>query len=122
MTDIRLKTRRLNVGGRDYEITCNMNVLADLQEAHGGSIAEALDVSGRGVRAALEIAAAMLNDAADAQGLPERFTDRSLGRLIPPARIGELSDIVTELVSAALADPEPDPDGEAGAEDDEKNA
>ena len=117
--DLRLQSRRFEVGGKEYEILVNMNVLADLQEAHGGSLAEALD-AGRGeLHIALEVLAAMLNEAADAAGAKERFTARSLGRILPTARAGEIQTIVAELLHAALA---PD-DGAQASEDgaDSKN-
>ena len=54
MQDIRLKTRRLTVGGKEYELACYMNVLADLQEMHDGDINEALAITKHGLRTALD--------------------------------------------------------------------
>ena len=108
MQDIRLKTRRLTVGGQEYEICCNMNVVADVQEMHGVTLSDALNVGQHGLRTALEFAAAMINDAADAAGRPERYTPRQLGRILPPGQMDELYEIVSELVGAALASTEED--------------
>ena len=123
MADIRLKTRRFSLGGKEYEICVNMNVLADLQEAHDGSIAAALDPKAE-LRTSLEIMAAMLNEANDAAGDPERFTARGLGRLIEPARTDELREIVRELVRAALRSAAPEdaaPEDAADGENESKN-
>ena len=69
MGDIRLKTRRFSLGGKEYEICVNMNVLADLQEAHDGSIAAVLNPKAE-LRTSLEIMAAMLNEACRSSSTP----------------------------------------------------
>ena len=85
MSDIRLKTVDYELNGRTYRLTCNMNVLADVQEAYNGNLIQALNTYG-GLRGTLEFLAAMLTDAADTQGVkdadgcPMRFTARELGR------------------------------------------
>lgn len=103
MTDIRLKTRRLTVGGKEYELVCNMNVLADLQEMHDGDLNEALNITKHGLRTALEAAALMLNEACDISGDPKRFTARELGRILPPTQAAQLQDVTLELITAALS-------------------
>ena len=121
MADIRLKTRRFSLGGKEYEICVNMNVLADLQEQHDGSIAAVLNPKAE-LRTSLEIMAAMLNEASDAAGDPERFTARALGRQIEPSRINEVREIVQELVHAALMSDEPeDAASAADGENESKN-
>ena len=130
MEDVRLKTADFELGGKRYILRCNNNVLADVQEAFG-SMAEAL--SGRhSMRTALTFLAAMLNDWADEQGWPERFTSRSAGRLLPPARMHELDGVVMPLVVSSLSSGEngtetpqdaPEaPDVSQPGEDAEKNA
>lgn len=95
MKDIRLHEIPFTLDGRQYTLRCNMNVLADVQEAYNGELSPALSSRGT-LRSALEFLAAMLNDDADqrglfepgvtAQGLPcppeldRRFTARQLGR------------------------------------------
>lgn len=117
MEDIRLKTADLEIGGKTYTLRCNNNVLADVQEAFG-SMSEAL--SGRhGIRTAMTFLAAMLNDDADLQGWPERFTARTVGRMIPPAEMTQLEATVMELVASAF---EAAPDDGAEAEGEAKNA
>ena len=115
--DIRMKTIPFEFEGKTYTLCCNMNVLADVQEAFGGNLAEALDRK-HTVRTVLAFLAAMLNDAADSAGWPERFTARELGRKLPATNQLELYTMVMDLVSNACADP----DGDAGEDGDgEKN-
>ena len=120
MEDIRLKTTKYTVAGKEYELRCNMNVLADVQEANGGDLAAALADS-RSMKTALQLGAAMLNDCADANGWPERFTERQLGRLIPPKEIGKFSAIVTDLLYSALRADDEEADNGEEKEDTEKN-
>mgnify|MGYP003306883232 CR=1 FL=1 len=79
MIDIRLEEIPFEFDGKTYKMRCNMNVLADVQEACGGNIGDALR-SGNTLKSVLLFAAAMLNDYADEQGWPERFTAKQLGR------------------------------------------
>ena len=115
--DIRLKTIPFEFEGKTYTLACNMNVLADVQEAFGGDLDAALQAKSS-VRSALEFLAAMLNDSADSNGWHERFTARQLGRKIPARNNLELFSMVMDLVANACADPD------AGADtpgEDEKN-
>lgn len=77
--DIRLEQMPFEVNGKTYQLRCNMNVLADVQELHGGDFVSALN-NGSTMKSALEFLAAMLNDYADEKGWEERFTAKSLGR------------------------------------------
>lgn len=65
--------------GKLFQLRCNMNVLADVQERFDGSIMEALS-GGNPMQSVLEFTAAMLNDYADEQGWPERYTAKGVGR------------------------------------------
>lgn len=115
--DIRLKTIPFEFEGKTYNLSCNMNVLADVQEAFGGDLDAALQTKSS-VRSALEFLAAMLNDSADSNGWPERFTARQLGRKIPARNNLRLYTMIMDLVINACADP----DADAGTPgDDEKN-
>lgn len=101
--DIRQKTDTLTVGGKAYTITCNFNVLADVQAQYGGSLVAALrEATTKPLHTALVFAAAMLNEAADAAGEPERFTPAELGRALPAAMPGVFADRIMALVWAAL--------------------
>lgn len=77
--DIRLEEMPFTIGGKEYKLRCNMNVLADVQEAYGGDFVSALDGTSV-MRSALTFLAAMLNDYADEKGWEERFTAKGLGR------------------------------------------
>lgn len=114
--DIRLKTMPFEFEGKTYDLCCNMNVLADVQEAFGGDLDKALQ-SGSSVRSVLEFLAAMLNDAADSKGWPERFTARMLGRKFPAGKNKTLYSMVMTLVASSCANAEEDTE----AADDEKN-
>ena len=65
--------------GKTYMLRCNMTVLEEIQDAHDGNLGEALDPN-RSIRSATEFLTAMLNDYADEQGWPERFTRKQLAR------------------------------------------
>lgn len=113
--DIRLKTVPFEWEGRTYNLCCNMNVLADVQEAFDGNFDAALSQKST-LRGVLAFLAAMLSDAADTMGAPERFTAREIGRKLPLARRVEVQNLVMGLVMASCA-----PDGQS-AGGDEKNA
>ena len=122
--DIRQKELPFVFEGRTYRLRCNMNVLADVQEACGGDIFTSL--SGKsGLKNSLMYLAAMMTDYADEQGwtgkdgMPLSFTWRALGRVlrskdVPRAEI--LALILDELMppeSGAVGEntqqPEPTP-------------
>lgn len=113
--DIRLKTLPFVFEGRTYQLRCNMNVLADVQEANGGRIDTALSGQ-RGLRSALMFLAAMMTDYADEKGWtdddgqPLAFTWRGLGRAL---RVEDVptSQIIT-LVLDALTPPKSAESGE----------
>ena len=91
--DLRLESVPFTFEGRTYELRCNMNVLADVQEMNAGRISPAFDGK-RGQKTALQFLAAMMNDYADEQGwfdpdpvtgtaiLAKPFTPRALGRAV----------------------------------------
>ena len=81
MRDIRLEEIPFEFDGKRYMLRCNMNVLADVQEAYGGDFGKALAVK-NSTGSAMEFLAAMLNDYADEQGWPEHWTARQVGRKI----------------------------------------
>lgn len=99
--DIRLKETPFEWNGKTYMLRCNMNVLADVQEAFGGELSEAM-AGKNSVRTLTEFLAAMLNDYADDMGWPERFTARQVGRQMKPSAIGQIRQAVMALVADAL--------------------
>lgn len=121
MADIRLPTMPFELGGKTYILRCNMNVLADVEQMHNGSLMEALTQPGV-LSTSKEFLAAMLNDYADEQGWEERYTPRTVGRLLPPspAYVKELQRIITDLVVSAVK-AQPSQAEETTAEDPEKN-
>lgn len=104
--DIRLKTLPFVFEGRTYQLRCNMNVLADVQEANGGRISPLIS-SERSMKSALMFLAAMLTDYADEQGwtddagLPLRFTWRGLGRSLrrDELPVGNIMDLVLDALT-----------------------
>ncbi len=79
MRDLRLEEIPFEFDGKTYMLRCNMNVLADIQDAHDGNIGAALDPK-HATRSVNEILAAMLNDYADEQGWDEHWTAKMVGR------------------------------------------
>lgn len=102
MSDIRLEEIPFAFEGRTYLLRCNMNVLADVQEAFGGTISGALSGE-KPTRSVMVFLAAMMNDYADDRGWPERYTARQLGRMLSPNMV-PASDIMG-LVARAVAPP-----------------
>lgn len=106
--DLRQKTLPFQFEGRTYALKCNMNVLADVQEASGGNISTAFSGQ-RGMKNALIFLAAMMTDYADEQGwtdgegMPLAFTWRALGRVLRPEDIPAAN--IFELVVDALTPP-----------------
>lgn len=94
--DIRLKTVPFDFQGKTYHLACNMNVLADVQEAYEGDFSAALEDNTP--RSSLAFLAAMLNDSAESLGYPERFTAVELGRAFGYKQFQEIRHTVMELV------------------------
>lgn len=117
MADIRRKTHSYTLGGKTYELEITYNVLADVEEWYGGNILRALSGPSHG-KAALAFVAAAMNQCAEEKGWEERFTPRSLGRLIAPSDYIRFSQFAAELIGEAFPDPEPGTEApEEAAED-----
>lgn len=104
MEDIRLKNAEYTLDGKTYTIACNLNVLADVQEAYDGDLIRALD-SAKGLRATLEFLAAMLRDAADSRGETgevRRITAKELGRRLTLQETIEAGEIIFPLILDAI--------------------
>ena len=100
MEDIRLKKLPFiyEGNGKEYQLRCNMAVLADIEEEFG-NIPDIFEAKGQ-LNKILKILAIMMNEYADAQGWKERVTYRDLGRTL------ELEDIpfdgIRKLIVGAL--------------------
>lgn len=105
MRDIRLEELPFEFDGRQFLLRCNMNVLADVQDVYGGNIGKAL-TGGNIFRSVLEFLAAMLNDYAEEQGWPERYTARSLGRKFTQHTLptSEIMGLVTRSITPPKQD------------------
>lgn len=79
--DIRIQTMPFEFDGKYYELRCNMNVFADVQEAYNGNLLAALR-NPSSLKASMTFLVAMINDYADDQGWPERYTVKQLGRML----------------------------------------
>lgn len=106
--DIRLEQMPFEVNGKTYQLRCNMNVLAEVQEQFEGDFVNALDGKTT-MKSALAFLAAMLNDYADEKGWEERFTPKSLGRMF---KLNDLPvfDIMGLVVRSITPDTAPDAD------------
>ena len=113
--DLRQKTLPFLYEGRTYKLRCNMNVLADVQEASGGNISTAFSGK-RGMKNALMFLAAMMTDYADEMdwrdddGNSLEFTWRRLGRVLRPEEIPSAK--IFDLVVDALTPPKSAESGE----------
>lgn len=108
MKDIRMKELPFEFDGKVYKLRCNMNVLADVQDEFNGDFSAVLEAGM--LKSVLSFLAAMLNDYADEQGWPERFTARQIGRKL------KMSDIpsadIMQLVTGALVTDETEKEAE----------
>lgn len=102
MRDVRLEEMPFEYKGKTYLLRCNMNVLADVQNAYDGDLGAALD-EGKTLRSVTEFLAAMLNDYADEQNWPERVTAKQLGRELKYYEIPR-NDIMRIVTSALIPD------------------
>lgn len=105
--DIRMEAKPFELDGKTYLLRCNMNVLADVQEQYNGDFGKALD-GAHSMRSVLDFLAAMLNDYADEQGWPERFTGRDLGRKLHRTQVP--GEEIMGLVVRAITPPETEED------------
>lgn len=96
--------------GKTYRLVCNMNVLADVQAQNGGNLSGLLK-SRETLRSSLQFLAAMVNEAADANGWPERYTAKELGRELTWPQFTDISSQIKALVAAAIVVPDSASDG-----------
>lgn len=100
---LQLKTVPFEFDGKVFQLCCNMNVLATMQEQHGGNFLSALN-SEASLSCVTSFLTAMLNDYADSQGWPERYTTSEVGRALDPSAIAmtERNKMVLGLVFSAI--------------------
>ena len=101
--NIRLEALPFEFDGKKFLLRCNMNVLADVQEQYGGDFGQALD-GAHSMRSVMDFLAAMLNDYADEQGWPERYSGKDLGRKLHLTQIPR--EEIMGLVVRAITPPE----------------
>lgn len=107
MGDVRQKTAEYEYAGRIYNLTCNMNVLADVQEEYDGDLMRALR-SVTSFKSTLRFLAAMLNDAAETQDLRGedgkllRVTARELGRNLNIDQVKDVTPLIMKLIIEAV--------------------
>ena len=101
--DVRLKTVPYEYCGHKLNLCCNMNVLADLQEE--GSLDALLDEK-RSMRSFNMLMAAMINDAARADGVDLHVTHREFGRTSGWKDFAKLRSDIFGLLISAVADPD----------------
>ena len=82
---LRLEERPFEYEGKTYILRCNMAVLEAVQEDQDGDFASLLGLPA--TKSAVIFLAAMLNDYAEEQGWPERFTPASLRRRVSLAMV-----------------------------------
>ena len=99
------KTLSFEHGGKIYQLYVNMNVLADLQELHGGTLDPLLSRK-RTMKTVFETVAAAMNEYAYDQGWPERFTAKDIGRIMTPKRFSEVSASVVDMIYQAVYEPD----------------
>lgn len=122
MEDIRLKKHTFEYGGKTYELSVNMNVLADLQELHGGDLNTVLQKK-RTMKTVFEIAAASMNDYADRKGWTERVTAKELGRTLGMSGFKRLCEPMMDMLIAAIREPgDKDPEEEKNGKTTEMNS
>lgn len=116
MDDIRLPEADFRLDGRDYKLRCNFNVIADVVEACGGELPNVFDKRTR-LKVGREFLAAMLNDYADEQGWPERYTAKQIGRKLG----GQVAALMTPVMSLVIRSMFEAGKADEGEETDSKN-
>ena len=109
---IRLEEKPFELEGKTYVLRCNMAVLDALQDAHEGDFGKLFELPVR--QCAVEVLTAMLNDYAEEQGWPERWTENVVRRKVNMAMIQE-ADVIG-LVRRALIPPKAENDTSSGAD------
>lgn len=104
--DMRLKTMPYEIDGKNLTLSCNMNVLAELQEEYG-DLMQFLETN-RTMRSFLQLLAAMINDALDADGSDVRYTPDQLGRKLGWKEFRRCGTQVFDLFISSVIIPDSD--------------
>ena len=109
--DLRLKTKTVELDGKQFSLCCNFNVLADIEENHGGIVPLLRQPSM--IDTVRIILSCMLNDYADSMGWDCRYTPKDAGRVVfadsTPLLVHahELVDLVYSAIAGAPLVTEP---------------
>lgn len=95
---IKLETLPFEYEGKTYQLRCNMNVLSDMQDKYDGDIGAALNEK-RPLSSVTEFMATMMNDYAEEQNWPERFTARQVGHVLSRPMAGEIMALVVRSLT-----------------------
>ena len=105
--DIRMQEYPFEFDGKSFVLRCNMNVLAELQESNGGTIPNIFDEKNT-LNNFLAYLSAMMNDFAEEQGWPERYTPKQLGRKIALADGVLISEVLNLVIRANYVESDSD--------------
>lgn len=124
LMDVRLKTMPYEIDGHKLTLSCNMDVLAELQ-AQDSNLGQLLD-GDRSMRNYLRLMAAMINSELRRQGVDAAYTDGDLGRRISFREFRRTSGDVFGLLVSSVIDPDAPEEAaqpeENAPEENEKNA
>lgn len=124
LMDVRLKTMPYEIDGHKLTLSCNMDVLAELQ-AQDSNLGQLLD-GDRSMRNYLRLMAAMINSELRRQGVDAAYTDGDLGRRIGFREFRRTSGDVFGLLVSSVIDPDAPEEAaqpeENAPEENEKNA
>ena len=117
--DLRLQHLCIDLDGKRFDLCCNFNVLADVEEMHGGL--GPLLRSPSALHSVRVFLSCMMNDYAERMGWQERYTPRQAGRLLPtqPKEMNAAVQNIMDLVFSAVR-PDDDP-ADPPEKDAEKN-
>lgn len=95
---LKLEELPFEYEGKEYILRCNMNVLADVQDAYDGNIGAALDEK-RPLNSVTKFLAAMMNDYAEEQNWPERVTARQVGHKLSRSLAVEIMSLIVRSIT-----------------------
>ena len=98
--DLRLAHLSIDLDGKRWNLCCNFNVLADIEEMYGGL--SPLLQSPSAMNTARIFLSCMMNDYAESMGWPERYTPRQAGRLLP-TRASELNGVLEDIMNLVFS-------------------
>ena len=119
--DIRLQELPFSFEGKVYKLCCNMNVVADVQLQHNGDLKSSITGSSP-LYNLLDWLAAMMNNAAEREGWPERITAKELGNRISMRQV-PVADLMDFIRTSIFDDQEEELGGQEEdlGEEHEKN-